>query len=117
MCSSSSSCEVFSVTSKCGSRMAAGLNELNMEAMYGIIQCLLILGEVKEAEQQLEFLVEVSVSMGKSGRLSYLLAQLTWWKQQEHHHCRDLLDESYDVQMGVCTKSFSHLNIHFAMKM
>jgi hypothetical protein len=60
MCSSSSSCEVFSVTSKCGSRMAAGLNELNMEAMYGIIQCLLILGEVKEAEQQLEFLVEVS---------------------------------------------------------
>ena len=79
------------------------MDELNMDAMYGSIQCLLVNGDLDEAEQQLEFIAEVSVSTGKSASLSYLMAQLCWREHGEHSRCRDLLDESLQIQSNVCT--------------
>ena len=79
------------------------MDELNMDAMYGSIQCLLVNGDVDEAEQQLEFIAEVSVTTGKSASLSYLMAQLCWRKHGDHSRCRDLLDESLQIQSNVCT--------------
>ncbi|KAG0601340.1 hypothetical protein M758_11G102800 [Ceratodon purpureus] len=79
-------------------KSTANLDELNMEAMYGAIQCLVVLGDLDEAEQQLEFLAEVSVSTGKSASLPYLMAQLCWRKHRHGARCRDLLDESIEIQ-------------------
>lgn len=76
-----------------------------MEAMYGAIQCLVVLGDLDEAEQQLEFLAEVSVSTGKSASLPYLMAQLCWRKHRQDARCRDLLDESLEIQKKVGVKS------------
>lgn len=73
-----------------------------MEAMYGAIQCLVVLGDLDEAEQQLEFLAEVSVSTGKSASLPYLMAQLCWRKHRHGARCRELLDESMEIQVKVC---------------
>lgn len=70
--------------------------------MYGAIQCLVVLGDLDEAEQQLEFLAEVSVSTGKSASLPYLMAQLCWRKHRHGARCRELLDESMEIQVKVC---------------
>ncbi|BBN03618.1 hypothetical protein MPTK1_2g24910 [Marchantia polymorpha subsp. ruderalis] len=85
-------------------RLASQLDELSMEPMYGSVQCLLVLGEVEEAEQQLELLVEISVSMGKSASLCYVMAQLVWKKEKDYSRCRDLLAETIALQSKVTTK-------------
>lgn len=76
-----------------------------MEAMYGAVQCLVVLGDFDDAEQQLEFLAEVSVSTGKSASLPYLMAQQCWRKQRNGLRCRDLLDESMGIQTKVRAQS------------
>jgi tetratricopeptide repeat protein 21B len=86
-------------------RSIATLDELNMEAMYGAIQCLVVLGDLDEAEQQLEFLAEVSISTGRSASLPYLMAQLCWKKHRHGARCCDLLDESMEIQTKVCLRS------------
>nr|PNR30269.1 hypothetical protein PHYPA_026585 [Physcomitrium patens] len=85
-------------------KSTANMDEVNMEAMYGAVQCLVVLGDFDDAEQQLEFLAEVSVSTGKSASLPYLMAQQCWRKQRNGLRCRDLLDES----MGIQTKRMRH---------
>ncbi|KAG6540818.1 hypothetical protein Mapa_017795 [Marchantia paleacea] len=82
-------------------RLASQLDELSMEPMYGSVQCLLVLGEIEEAEQQLEFLVEISVSLGKSASLCYVMAQLVWKKEKDYSRCRDLLAETIALQSKV----------------
>lgn len=82
-----------------------------MEPMYGSVQCLLVLGEVEEAEQQLELLVEISVSMGKSASLCYVMAQLVWKKEKDYSRCRDLLAETIALQSKVKQLVFNLLRV------
>ncbi|XP_043922881.1 tetratricopeptide repeat protein 21B-like [Protopterus annectens] len=54
---------------------AMNLDNNNVPAVIGIVQCQMLGGQLEEAEQQLEFLTEVQNSIGiKSGDLAYLKA-------------------------------------------
>ncbi|KAL3696933.1 hypothetical protein R1sor_011009 [Riccia sorocarpa] len=85
-------------------RLASQLDELSMEPIYGSVQCLLLLDEIEEAGQQLEFLAEISVSMGKSASLCWLKAQMVWIMEQDYCRCRDLLLETVAIQSKIMTK-------------
>ncbi|KAL2643441.1 hypothetical protein R1flu_011028 [Riccia fluitans] len=85
-------------------RLASQLDELSVEPLYGSIQCLLLLDEIDEAGQQLEFLAEISVSMGKSASLCWLMAQMVWIKEQDYCQCRDLLVETVALESKIMSK-------------
>ncbi|KAL3683406.1 hypothetical protein R1sor_001428 [Riccia sorocarpa] len=85
-------------------RLASQLDELSVEPIYGSVQCLLLLDEIEEAGQQLEFLAEISVSMGKSASLCWLKAQMVWIMEQDYCRCRDLLLETVAIQSKIMAK-------------
>eukprot|EP01046_Picozoa_sp_COSAG06_P067863 COSAG06_NODE_17781_length_921_cov_2.000000_2_plen_188_part_01 len=61
-------------------RDATRLDESNMEAHYGIIKCQILEGNLEDAEQQLEFLNEISMSVGSNAALTHLSAMIKWSK-------------------------------------
>jgi len=62
-------------------KQALKVDEGDVQALIGVINCQLMMGKVDEAEQQLEFLNEIQASMGKSAELLFLSALLAWRKR------------------------------------
>lgn len=56
---------------------AASLDETKMEALTGMIQCRIRQGNIDDAEQQLEFVSEIQVSVGRTSEIAYLEAMLS----------------------------------------
>ena len=89
-------------------RDATRLDESNMEAHYGIIKCQILEGHLEDAEQQLEFLNEIQMSVGSNPALTHLSAMLEWAKNKNKSAAVKLLDETKnlhleqldDVEMG-----------------
>jgi len=55
---------------------AASLDEGKIEPLTGMIQCRLLQGMVDDAEQQIEFVNEIQISVGKTPEMAFLEAML-----------------------------------------
>lgn len=55
---------------------AVSLDETKIEALTGMIQCRIRQGMIDDAEQQLEFVNEIQVSVGRTPEMAYLEAML-----------------------------------------
>lgn len=59
-------------------REAGRSDETNIAALYGTIYSHIMMGELRDAEQQLDFLVAISESIEPSAHLPFLTALLAW---------------------------------------
>ncbi|KAJ7571603.1 hypothetical protein O6H91_01G168500 [Diphasiastrum complanatum] len=89
-------------------RLASQMDKVNMDSMHGLTQCLLFMGTVKEAEEQLEFLFQISVSFRRSARLTYLFAQWEWRKSKSHERCYALLAETMDLHKKTIRSKYDY---------
>eukprot|EP00443_Scrippsiella_acuminata_P048484 CAMPEP_0115266888 /NCGR_PEP_ID=MMETSP0270-20121206/51703_1 /TAXON_ID=71861 /ORGANISM="Scrippsiella trochoidea, Strain CCMP3099" /LENGTH=1292 /DNA_ID=CAMNT_0002683005 /DNA_START=234 /DNA_END=4112 /DNA_ORIENTATION=- len=62
---------------------AVARDETDVRALYGIIHCRVQEGNLDDAEEQLEFLSEIQVSVGKSPDLAFLQSLLAWRKRRD----------------------------------
>ncbi|KAE8581031.1 hypothetical protein XENTR_v10024640 [Xenopus tropicalis] len=81
-------------------KTAMSLDETSVSALTGIIRCQLIEGQLQDADQQLEFLMEIQQSIGKSGELSYLRAVLAMKKQKKQEEVIHLLNDVLDTHFS-----------------
>ncbi|OCT63545.1 hypothetical protein XELAEV_18044641mg [Xenopus laevis] len=81
-------------------KTAMSLDETSVSALTGIIRCQLIEGHLQDADQQLEFLMEIQQSIGKSGELSYLRAVLAMKKQKKQEEVIHLLNDVLDTHFS-----------------
>ncbi|MEE6489492.1 hypothetical protein FKM82_015590 [Ascaphus truei] len=101
---------------------AMTLDETSVYALTGIIRCQLIEGQLQDADQQLEFLMEIQQSIGKSGELSFLRAVLAMKKHkgQEEviHLLNDVLDTHFSSLQGLPLgiQYFEKLNPDFLLE-
>ncbi|KAM9306008.1 tetratricopeptide repeat protein 21B [Gastrophryne carolinensis] len=77
-------------------KTAMNLDESSVPALTGIIRCQISEGQLQDADQQLEFLMEIQQSIGKLGELSYLRAVLAMKKQKRQEEVIQLLNEVLD---------------------
>ncbi|XP_040213995.1 tetratricopeptide repeat protein 21B [Rana temporaria] len=103
-------------------KTAMNLDESSVSALTGIIRCQIIEGQLQDAEQQLEFLMEIQQSIGKSGELSYLRALLAMKKQKKQedviHLLNDVLDSHFTSLQGLPLgiQYFERLNPDFLLE-
>ncbi|KAM4698341.1 tetratricopeptide repeat protein 21B isoform 1-T1 [Rhinophrynus dorsalis] len=103
-------------------KTAMTLDESSVSALTGIIRCQLIEGQLQDADQQLEFLMEIQQSIGKSGELSYLRAVLAMKKQKKQeeviHLLNDVLDTHFSSLQGLPLgiQYFEKLNPDFLLE-
>jgi tetratricopeptide repeat protein 21B len=64
-------------------------------ALYGLIKCQVIEGQLDEAARQLEFLMEVSAA--KEPELTFLSALLAWRFSHDRERAVKLLTETVDL--------------------
>jgi len=83
-------------------RKAAAIDEADgtlddLSSLYGTIQCQIADGQLKEAEQQLDFLNEIATE--RSPKLSYLTALLAWRARKDGQAASKALDGAVDVHL------------------
>ncbi|KAA6420554.1 MAG: tetratricopeptide repeat 21B [Trebouxia sp. A1-2] len=81
---------------------ASHLHELDMEAMYGSIECDLLVGKVRDAASQLEFLKEVgSAGVGslQAPDLLYLQGLLAWKQGRDLAQAATMLDQALHTRI------------------
>eukprot|EP01065_Artemidia_motanka_P029688 TRINITY_DN35779_c0_g1_i1.p1 TRINITY_DN35779_c0_g1~~TRINITY_DN35779_c0_g1_i1.p1 ORF type:complete len:1373 (+),score=488.22 TRINITY_DN35779_c0_g1_i1:98-4120(+) len=103
-------------------RQASQLDEGNIQALNGIIRADLMLGKLDDAEQQLNFLNEIQVSMGRTAELCYLFALLKWRKHKDQEASIKFLKEAVDIHQKDCQGRlpsydfFEKFNPHFLLQ-
>jgi tetratricopeptide repeat protein 21B len=78
---------------------AVSKDETDVRALYGIIQCRVQEGNLTDAEEQLEFLSEIQVSVGKSPDLAFLQSLLAWRKRRDVDGALNLLNETLTLHI------------------
>merc|ERR1719355_178817 len=74
-------------------------DETDVRALYGIIHCRIQEGNLDDAEEQLEFLSEIQVSVGKSPELAFLQSLLAWRKRRDVEAALNLLNETLTLHI------------------
>jgi len=78
---------------------AVAKDETDVRALYGIIHCRVQEGNLEDAEEQLEFLSEIQVSVGKSPELAFLQSLLAWRKRRDVDAALNLLNETLTLHI------------------
>mmetsp|Transcript_138949 Transcript_138949/g.443691 ORF Transcript_138949/g.443691 Transcript_138949/m.443691 type:complete len:1347 (-) Transcript_138949:215-4255(-) len=78
---------------------AVARDETDVRALYGIIHCRVQEGNLDDAEEQLEFLSEIQVSVGKSPDLAFLQSLLAWRKRRDVDGALQLLNETLTLHI------------------
>lgn len=78
---------------------AVAKDETDVRALYGIIHCRVQEGNLDDAEEQLEFLSEIQVSVGKSPDLAFLQSLLAWRKRRDVDGALQLLNETLTLHI------------------
>lgn len=78
---------------------AVSKDETDVRALYGIIHCRIQEGNLDDAEEQLEFLSEIQVSVGKSPDLAFLQSLLAWRKRKDVEAALNLLNETLTLHI------------------
>mmetsp|Transcript_60950 Transcript_60950/g.108295 ORF Transcript_60950/g.108295 Transcript_60950/m.108295 type:complete len:1353 (-) Transcript_60950:75-4133(-) len=99
---------------------AVAKDETDVRALYGIINCRLQEGHLDDAEEQLEFLSEIQISVGKSPDLAYLQSLVAWRKRKDAETALNLLNETLTLHItnfksAVGYEFFIKLNADFML--
>eukprot|EP00927_Polykrikos_kofoidii_P039026 TRINITY_DN3346_c0_g1_i3.p1 TRINITY_DN3346_c0_g1~~TRINITY_DN3346_c0_g1_i3.p1 ORF type:complete len:1345 (+),score=240.06 TRINITY_DN3346_c0_g1_i3:136-4170(+) len=78
---------------------AVAKDETDVRALYGIIRCRIQEGNLDDAEEQLEFLSAIQVSVGKSPDLAFLQSLLAWRKNKDVDTALNLLNETLTLHI------------------
>jgi tetratricopeptide (TPR) repeat protein len=78
---------------------ASALDEGNVDALHGRIRCKILQAKYKEAEQELEFLNEIT-TIGANAELLYLNAILAWKLHDDMPKTLSLLDKSITTHLA-----------------
>eukprot|EP00397_Hematodinium_sp_SG-2012_P003040 GEMP01003048.1.p1 GENE.GEMP01003048.1~~GEMP01003048.1.p1 ORF type:complete len:1354 (+),score=364.56 GEMP01003048.1:31-4062(+) len=78
---------------------AATKDESDVRALYGLILCRIEEGHLDDAAEQLEFLQEIHVSVGKSAELTYLSSLISLRKRQAVEQALALLSETLTLHI------------------
>mmetsp|Transcript_68417 Transcript_68417/g.198374 ORF Transcript_68417/g.198374 Transcript_68417/m.198374 type:complete len:1349 (+) Transcript_68417:99-4145(+) len=78
---------------------AVAKDETDLRALYGIIHCRVQEGNLDDAEEQLEFLSEIQISVGKSPDLAFLQSVLAWRKRKDVDAALGLLNETLTLHI------------------
>ncbi|XP_068186204.1 tetratricopeptide repeat protein 21B [Antennarius striatus] len=103
-------------------KTAMTLDETSVAALTGIIRCQLLEGQLKDAEQQLEFFTEIQQSIGKSAELLYLHAVLAVKKHRPQEEVTKLLNDAVETHLSnlhglpVGVEYFEMLNPDFLLE-
>ncbi|KAM9802924.1 tetratricopeptide repeat protein 21B-like [Syngnathus typhle] len=81
-------------------KMAMTLDEMSLTALTGMIWCQLIEGSLEEAEKDLEFLMEIQQTSGKSGEILYLLALVAIKKHRPQEEITNLLKDAAAIHFS-----------------
>jgi tetratricopeptide repeat protein 21B len=74
---------------------ASTKDETDVTALYGIIHARILEGNLEEAEEQLEFISEIQVSMGKTSDLAYLGCLIKWRRHRDAEAAINYLNEAF----------------------
>ncbi|XP_067824088.1 tetratricopeptide repeat protein 21B-like [Heptranchias perlo] len=100
---------------------AMKLDESNIPALTGRIRAEILLGQLEDAEQQLEFLKEVQEFIGTSGELAYLQSVLAADKGKEPKVIIKFLNQAVDIHftslkdLPLSVEYFEKLNPEFLL--
>ncbi|XP_053327438.1 tetratricopeptide repeat protein 21B [Spea bombifrons] len=103
-------------------KTAMTLDESSVSALTGIIRCQLLEGQLQDADQQLEFLMEIQQSIGKSAELLYLRAVLAMKKHKKQEEVINLLNDVLDTHFSslqglpLSVQYFQRLNPDFLLE-
>eukprot|EP00931_Biecheleriopsis_adriatica_P087453 TRINITY_DN61918_c0_g1_i1.p1 TRINITY_DN61918_c0_g1~~TRINITY_DN61918_c0_g1_i1.p1 ORF type:complete len:1362 (+),score=379.50 TRINITY_DN61918_c0_g1_i1:247-4086(+) len=78
---------------------AVAKDETDVRALYGIINCRVQEGNLDDAEEQLEFLSEIQISVGKSPDLAFLQSLIAWRKRKDVETALNLLNETLTLHI------------------
>ncbi|XP_037095162.1 tetratricopeptide repeat protein 21B-like [Syngnathus acus] len=81
-------------------KTAMTLDEMSLTALTGMIWCQLIEGSLEEAEKDLEFLMEIQQTSGKSGEILYLLALVAIKKHRPQEEITKLLKDAAETHFS-----------------
>eukprot|EP00442_Polarella_glacialis_P051442 CAMPEP_0115123512 /NCGR_PEP_ID=MMETSP0227-20121206/47587_1 /TAXON_ID=89957 /ORGANISM="Polarella glacialis, Strain CCMP 1383" /LENGTH=1331 /DNA_ID=CAMNT_0002525899 /DNA_START=18 /DNA_END=4010 /DNA_ORIENTATION=- len=100
---------------------AVAKDEEDVRALYGIISCRVQEGNLDDAEEQLEFLSEIQVSVGKSPDLAFLQSLIAWRKRGDVEAALNLLNETLTLHITAFKASvgydfFIKLNADFMLE-
>jgi tetratricopeptide repeat protein 21B len=78
---------------------ASTKDETDVTALYGIIHARILEGNLEEAEEQLEFISEIQVSMGKTSDLAYLGCLIKWRRHRDAEAAITCLNEALTLHI------------------
>jgi len=79
--------------------LAVAKDETDVRALFGIINCRVQEGNLDDAEEQLEFLGEIQISVGKSPDLAFLQSLIAWRKRRDAEGALNLLNETLTLHI------------------
>ena len=82
-------------------KQAAALEDGATEVMAHMIKCQILQGMLDDAEQQLEFVMEIQASMERTPEMSLNAALLSWQRRHSVEESVRHLDEAFDLHMRV----------------
>lgn len=106
-------------------KRAAQLDESNIDALQGMIHCYILMGQLGDAQDQLEFFSVIEDSVGRTSQQIYLDALMAWQKDKDQAKHVQLLNDLQDLHFkalkaeegkGVTKNSikwFEHFNPDF----
>jgi len=103
-------------------RQAMKIDESSVKALLGIIQCQILMDQLDEAQQQLEFFKEIQSSVGSSGDILYLRALFAMKKDKPAEEVMQLLQETIESHFSTLAglplggKYFEMLNPDFLLE-
>lgn len=87
---------------------ALKLDESNEMALHGLIYCQIMLGQLEDAAQQMEFLSVIQESIGASAGFVFLQALLSWHKDKNRNKQVELLQKAVQIHMDKLKHAVQH---------
>eukprot|EP01135_Chromosphaera_perkinsii_P008100 Nk52_evm16s1129 gene=Nk52_evmTU16s1129 len=85
-------------------KKAMNLDSAMVAPVHGVIKCQIFNNDLDDAEQQLEFLNEIQVSIGMSPELSYLTSLLAWKKSKDSARSLSLIQQASELHFSSLKK-------------
>ncbi len=94
---------------------ATQYDENYLQPLYGMIYCRIKQEQYDDAAQQLEFLLEISESQGKSSEHAFLEAQLEWRLKGNKVDAIRLLDTSLNLHIQQTKTATTNLDFYIKL--